>query len=65
MTKEDEDRPLPPPSPQGRELGERRQTEEEWVTFGDETPEGNSYNPSYDYDSDSDCITGYTDSVPL
>lgn len=42
-------------------FGERRQTKEEYITFGNETPEDSSYDPSYDYDSDSDCDTGYTD----
>lgn len=46
-------------------FGERSQTEEEYITFGDETPEDSSYDPSYDYDSDSDCVGGYTDEVPL
>ena len=42
-------------------FGERSQTEEEYITFGDETPDDSSYDPSYDYDSDSDCVGGYTD----
>jgi len=46
-------------------FGERRQTEEEYITFGDETPEDSSYDPSYDNDSDSDCVEGYTDYPPL
>jgi len=61
----DEDWPLPLPSPQGMELGERSQTEEEYIAFGDETPEDSSYDPSYDNDSDSDCVEGYTDFLPL
>jgi len=46
-------------------FGERRQTEEEYIAFGDETPEESSYDPSYDNDSDSDCVKGYTDFLPL
>lgn len=42
-------------------FGEREQTEEEYIIFGDENPEDSSYDPSYDYESDSDCDTGYTD----
>lgn len=48
-------------------FGERSQTEEEYITFGEreQTPEDSYYDPSYDYDSDSDCVDGYTDEIPL